>query len=189
MNHFCFDIETLSIESTAVILSAAMVWFDPADTNVTYEQLVDRCTYVKFDAREQKTLGRHVSKDTLTWWEKQGDMIKKLCLYPSPRDKSAVDGLTVLNKYFSDHGDPKSFIWVRGSMDQPAIASLAKVVGLPEIAPYNNWMDTRTAIRLLKETSSWTGYCQIPGFDQDRVDKHNPIADIALDVLMLQRGV
>ena len=189
MINFCFDIETLSTESNCVILSAAITWFDPAQTDVTYEELVERSLYVKFDAIEQKKIGRVVSKDTLEWWSKQGEIIRNFCLLPSKKDVSAVEGVKRIREYVKQHGSKDSFIWARGNFDQMAIDSLAKSVGEETIADYNAWCDIRTAIRLLKETSKWTGYCDIPDFDMGKISKHNPIDDLVLDILMLVRGV
>jgi hypothetical protein len=187
--HFCFDVETMGVESSSIVLSAALVWFDPADTSITFEQLVERAVYVKFSAMEQKKAGRTVDKDTMLWWSKQGEVIYNLCVKGSKSDLLAVEGLGILRDYVKKHGSKDSFIWTRGSLDQMVIESLCRSTGEEKIADYNAYMDVRTAIRLLKDTSKWTGYCDIPDFDWNKVSKHNPIDDIALDVLMLVKGV
>jgi hypothetical protein len=57
---FIFDVETLGVESTAVILSAALIHFDPAD-KPTYQDLLDSACFVKLNAKDQtKRLGRSV---------------------------------------------------------------------------------------------------------------------------------
>jgi hypothetical protein len=61
--HFTLDIETLSTEPNAVVLSFALAAFDPAGiapTQVYSEQ------YLNVD--EQLRNGRHVSGSTLMWW-------------------------------------------------------------------------------------------------------------------------
>lgn len=61
--HFTLDIETLSTESNAVVLSLAMVAFDPTG------QQPDQIFAERFlDIDEQAKLGRHVSGSTLSWW-------------------------------------------------------------------------------------------------------------------------
>lgn len=188
--HFCFDIETLSTESTAIVLSLAVVHFDfEHDTSVTYDKLVERSLYVKFKMKEQHDMGRHVSKSTLEWWKKQGTNIRDLCFVPTAADMMAVDGLNALNAYVKEHGSTGSMFWARGSLDQMALESLCRKVDVKTPVIYNMWMDIRTAIRLTKETSDERGYCDIPNFDSSTVDKHNPIADISLDVLQLVQGV
>lgn len=189
-NHFCFDIETCSTESSAIVLSAAIVWFDPADTEVTYEQLVERSLYIKFNAKEQADKGRTVSKDTLEWWAKQSDIVRKLCFIPSKNDVSVLDGIKQIRDYVNEHGDlTKSLFWARGSLDQVVTDSLFKTFGEEPITRYNMWMDIRTAIRLLKETSTIGGYCDVPGFDAGKMLAHCPIDDCVRDILMLVRGV
>lgn len=188
MNNFVFDVETTNIESTAIVLSAAIVYFDPEkDIDITYDELVERTLYVKFNAAEQKAMGRSVSRSTLEWWNKQSKMIKDLCFLPSPKDLSVEEGLNRLRDYVSENGD-NPFIWARGSLDQMVIESLTRDVEAKPIVHFNSWCDVRTAIRLLKDTSNRNGYCDIPGFDAGTVDKHNPIADVCYDALMLIKG-
>lgn len=187
-NNFVFDVETLDIESTAIVLSAALVYFDPTET-VTFDELVDRSIYVKFSIEEQKQMGRSKSAETIDWWRKQGPDIQKLCLFPSPKDLTAKDGIGRLRNYIKEHGDSNSFVWARGTLDQMVIESLARSADVKPMANYNAWCDVRTAIRLLKETSEWNGYCHVPGLDRSKVNKHNPIDDVCLDALMLVHGV
>ncbi|MHB8123400.1 MAG: 3'-5' exoribonuclease domain-containing protein [Desulfuromonadaceae bacterium] len=186
---FCYDVETCSTEDNAIVLSAALVWFDPEETDITFDQLVERTLYVKFKAKEQAEAGRKVSKDTIEWWNKQGPLIKDLSFKPSKKDLTAAEGIGQIRAYIKEHGDKNSFVWARGSLDQRVTESLCKTFDLEPIQNYNMWMDVRTAIRLLKETSKVNGYCDIPNFNYDVVFKHSPIDDIALDVLMLVQGV
>jgi hypothetical protein len=65
-----FDVETLGVESNCVVLSAAMVHFDP-EKRPTYQDLLDNACFVKFDVKQQLTAGRSASKSTLGWWKDQ----------------------------------------------------------------------------------------------------------------------
>jgi hypothetical protein len=189
MKHFCVDVETLGVESTCVVLSAAIVYFDFAvDTEITYEELVDRSLYVKFNMNEQLEMGRSKTKSTIEWWQKQGKEIQKLCLFPSPKDLSADEGIRRMKNYIAEHGEKNSLFWQRGVLDQMSLESLCRSIDVEPITMYNQWMDIRTGIRILKETSNQGGYCPIPNFDTNKVMKHNPVEDIALDVLMLVHG-
>lgn len=190
MKQFMVDVETLSTKDDAVVLSAAITWFDAADTDVTYEDLVARSLYVKFDAKEQiDKYQRKVSSDTLQWWSQQSESIRKLCFKPSPKDSSAVEGIEKIRAYIKSVNPNETLFWARGSLDSRVLEFLCSAVGVAPIARYNQWMDVRTAIRLLKETTNAAGYCPIPDFDDSVIMKHNPLDDIALDVLMLVRGV
>ena len=191
---FMFDIETLGIESTTVILSAAIIYFDPEkDADVSFKELVDRSLFIKFDAKDQvKRLDRTMTKSTLDWWNKQGEHQQKLSFVPDKsRDMITEDGLMLIRDYINKYhrgADPQTLtIWARGSLDQMAIDSLALKAGIDPIAPFNRWRDVRTAIDLM--TDSKNGYCKVEGLNWDEVAKHDPVHDCALDVLMLLRGV
>jgi len=188
MSNFVFDIETCAIDSKAIVLSAAIVHFD-LDEDLTYEDLVQRSLYVKFKAREQKTLGRIYDKETLNWWMTQPEAIRTLCFTPSARDLDPKEGIKQIRSYVAEHGGSKSFMWARGSLDQMVFESFCKDYQEPTIIHYNSWMDVRTAIRITKETADKYAYCTIPGFMKDIVDKHNPIADVCYDALQLIKGV
>jgi len=190
---FMFDIETLGIESTTVILSAAIIQFDPEkDTDISFRELVERGLLVKFDAKDQvKRLDRTMTKSTLDWWNKQSEYQQKLSFVPdAKRDIVTEDGLQAIRKYINQYhrgADPQTLtIWARGSLDQMAIDSLALKAGVEPIAPFNRWRDVRTAIDLM--TDSKNGYCSVRDLDRDEVAKHDPVHDCALDILMLLRG-
>ena len=190
---FMFDIETLGVESTAVVLSAAIICFDPEkDSDISFRELVERGLLVKFDAKDQvKRLDRTMTKSTLDWWGKQGDYQQKLSFVPdAKRDIVAEDGLQAIRKYINQYhrgADPQTMtIWARGSLDQMAIDSLALKAGVEPIAPFNRWRDVRTAVDLM--TDSKNGYCTVRDLIREEVVKHDPVHDCALDILMLLRG-
>ena len=187
-SNFCLDVETTDIESTAIVLSAAIVGFNLEDDDCTYEDLVERSLYVKFNAKEQKAAGRSVSRETLEWWSKQGEEIQRMCFLPSKKDFSAEGGMGAINKYLTENGDKDYFVWTRGSLDQMVMESLCRTFGIESVFHYNSFCDIRTALRCLKQTTNKRGYCDIPDFDRDKISKHNPIDDIVLDVLMLKYG-
>lgn len=182
---FILDIETLGHESNTVILSAALLYVD-FDQNFTYEELLDRTIFVKFNAKEQITAGRTTDKDTIEWWKSLDKSIQEISLIPSKDDVSVTEGLDILRASYKEH--KKDLVWIRGSLDSLAIDSLAHSFGVEPIAPWWNYRDVRTAIDLLKE-SSVRAYCDVPGFDRTIVAKHNPIHDCAYDAYMLRYGV
>ena len=187
-NHFVVDVETLDIESSAIVLSASIVYFS-LEEDVDFLQLIDRSLYVKFSVIEQYEKGRTKSADTMNWWKKQGTEIQKLCLNPSKKDLSVAEGLSRMRDYVKEHGSNDSFFWARGTLDQMVLESLARWFDEKFFANYNAWMDVRTAIRLTKSTANWRGYCEVPGFDQSLVNAHNPIDDVCRDALLLIKGV
>ena len=181
---FMFDIETIGIESTSAILSAAIVRFD-FDDKKSYADYVNDACFVKFDIQEQLNMGRVSTKGTLDWWKKQADIPKQVSLVPSDNDVSAKEGLSILKKYIDDNGGNNQIIWARGSLDQMAIDSLSRDVDFEPLFMYNMWRDVRTAVDFLSSTAK-NGYCKIKNFNPDlEVIKHDPRNDCALDILMM----
>lgn len=187
---YMFDIETLSVESTAVVLSAACVHFDPTAAKQDYNRMVREACFVKFNADEQiKVLHRAVDNPTLSWWGNRAPEVKAVSLTPKSTDLSVMDGLVKLASYAMEHGGASQVVWSRGSLDQMAIESLSRAVGRRPIFDYNQWRDVRTYIDLTY--GSTNGYVDIePGLiDQSQVMKHNPVWDCVLDVAMMLDGM
>lgn len=181
---FVFDIETLDVESTSVILSAAIVYFEE---NSTYESLLEDCLFVKFNAKEQiKKYNRTVSKSTLDWWEKQSDHAKEKSFFPYSDDVSAVDGINQLKRYLRRESKDKMIIWSRGSIDSVIIDSLCKAMGINPLVYFNQHREIRTALDLLATTTA-NGYCKVSleGFSKDMVKKHDPVHDVCYDAIQL----
>lgn len=185
---FIFDVETLGVESNAVVLSAALIHFDP-EKQPTYQDLVNDACFVKFNAKEQLNMGRTVSKSTLAWWKEQHEYVRKLALEPSYEDVTAAVGIRVLYDYMARFpNSDKQTMWARGSLDQLVIDSLCVKLGMQEITGYNMWRDVRTAVDILYGTSN--GYVEVvhPEFQRHNVIKHMPVHDCALDAMMLLYG-
>jgi hypothetical protein len=186
---FMFDIETLGVESTSVILSLGIVHFDKGVDN--YSDLIENGLFIKFNANEQvKQYGRTIDKDTITWWSKQNEYARATNFIPHESDLTVMDGLGILKRYIKKHRtDDNEVFWARGSLDQVCIDSLCKAADEDLITFYNNWRDVRTAIDFISEKPK-NGYCQVahPTFNRDDVCKHHPVHDCALDVMMLLYG-
>jgi hypothetical protein len=186
---FMFDIETLDAESTAVILSASIIHFEIGE-QYTYEDLLARALFVKFDAREQmEKYKRTTDKGTLDWWAGMHDYVKKTSLAVYPNDLPAIDGINAIKSYMAKFPEKDQTMWSRGSLDQMAIDSLCKATKQELIAPYYVWRDVRTAVDLLTDTGKG-GYCDVvhPTFQRHNVIKHHPTHDCALDIMMLIYG-
>lgn len=185
---FMFDVETLDTESTTIILSAALCYFD-VTKQPSFEQLVEESVFVKFSVAEQKAMGRTASKDTMNWWAKQTHHSKEKSFIPSEDDIQANLGIEILHRYVEKH-DPEQqcTFWARGSLDQMCIDSLARQLNMDVIAPYWAWRDVRTAVDCLCGSSNGYTDVDFPGFLRDNVLKHDPVHDCALDAMMLMYG-
>ena len=189
MSNLYFDIETLSTSSEAVVLSAAILWFDlENDQNIEYEELLNRALFVKFEIKEQALKGRKISRSTIEWWKNQSEEARKMSFIPSSYDVSGLEGLELLTQYANTHLDKNGFAWQRGNFDSMIIESMYRAYDLEPFIRYNKWMETRTFIRLTKDTCNSNAYCKIPNFDKKLVIKHDPIHDIAYDTLMILKG-
>lgn len=191
---FSFDIETLDLESTAIILSIGAVYYDGV-SNLTYQGLIDSSIFVKLDVREQvKNLGRTKNRDTMDWWAKQSSEAKRISLLPSDTDVSAGDALDIVTRWFKTKPDYKNdVIWSRGHLDQMCIESLMRVTGKSPFISHASWRETRTAIECMYEKSK-NGYVAvdtslISDYDENRVIRHHPVHDATNDMCMLVGGV
>lgn len=188
---FAIDIETLGLDSNAVVLSAAIIHFDPANKDVSFNDLLMEASYVKFDAKEQiEKYNRTITKSTVDWWKTQSKVVRDYTIKPSAiHDHSLVDGMSVLYDYVNSRNNGrKETMWSRGSLDQLCLDSLSRAIGNRTITEYYNWRDFRTAIDILYGTSR--GYCEIndPTFDPQSVIKHLAHHDVCYDVMMLLKG-
>ena len=189
MKQVMFDIETLGIESTCVVLSFAAIPFELNEAP-DYQELLDRACFVKLHVQQQiKEFKRTVDKETMDWWAKQSDLAKEKSFnIDNKRDTDAATGLSILRDSLGlkkKTEDNKDFVfWARGSLDQLVIDSLSKKVHGQMLIPFSNWRDVRTAVDLLNE-GSVGGYCRVPGFDSGVVLKHDPVHDCAFDIMQL----
>lgn len=190
---FIFDIETIGIESTSVILSAALTFVDSTklsqDPSEAYFQLLDSTCLVKFDVKEQLDLGRSTDSNTVAWWKRQIKQTQEVSFLPNKTlDKSAKDATQILRDFWASIPDSKNMqIWTRGGLDQMCFESLQRTIGTLPFVPYNNYRDVRTFIDLVYPDASG-GYIEVPGFDEGNCWKHQPQHDCAFDALQMLRG-
>jgi hypothetical protein len=186
---FCFDIETLGVESTSVIASAAIVHFEPT-INYSYQELLDNTLFVKFNIPDQiKRLKRTVDQPIMDWWAKRSEFIRNANLTPHSDDYLAEDGIDRLQAYIDKYPKGREQIfWARGTLDQVCIDSLCNKVDKNTISEFYTWRDIRTAIDIIYGTTN--GYCEVAdlNFNKNLVIKHLPYHDICLDVKMLING-
>lgn len=185
---FIFDIETLGVESTSIVLSLAVTHV--TDDTDDYQKLLDNSIFIKFDIREQHNNGRTSDKSTRDWWDKQIESVKKTSLYPSDNDLSVKEGNNILVRWLTSKGFKKSdVVFARGSLDSSCYESLLKSFDIEPFIRYNQWMDVRTAISILYENSTY-GYVDVdhPTFTTGLVIKHHPVHDCAYDAMMLKYG-
>ena len=167
-----------------------MVYID-FSKDFTFEELLERSLFVKFDVKEQlNNYGRIKQEGAIQFWKEQSVEAKKKSFYPDENlDVSVETGLGIIESYYNQHKTDE-FIWTRGSFDQLAFESLYRAANNNKDAFMPFWMfrDIRTFIDLFKKSTNGYGYCNIPNFDKSKVIKHDPIHDIAYDAMMMKYG-
>jgi 3' exoribonuclease, RNase T-like len=173
-----FDIETMSKKKHALVLSAGFVVIDPT-VYEDFSTILKRGVTVKFNAKEQVEVGRHVCKDTIeNFWMKQVPEARQV-LVPSEKDISVKD--------FYEAIKPLGYVqdarwYCKGPhFDAAILESLFEYFDMRAPWGYNNMRDIRTFLE------DHTGSC-IP-FD-DRPDGfigHDALHDAAADAWTMLR--
>ena len=194
---FILDIESTSTESTTVILSVAIVYFNEKKGDHTWESLMNDAFFVKISAKDQiENYKRTISKSALEWWAKQCKEARDISYTPKKSDLSAKDAIAALRGYVKLYTkNPKNeFCWTRGNLDQLALDSFFYSVGEENsLFPFWCYRDVRTFIDFNTETGA-RGYATIdpekyPGiWDKSVVVKHSPRDDVCYDILQILYG-
>lgn len=81
MKHIMLDLETLSTENNAVILSIGACKFDPNGED-TYEDFSspEKSFIVYIDPEEQQKNGGHISWPTVNWWFRQSEEARRFLI-------------------------------------------------------------------------------------------------------------
>jgi hypothetical protein len=187
---FCFDIETLGVESTAVVLSFACTYFKPED-NPSPETLRENTFFAKLNAQDQiKRLSRTVDRGTIEWWAKQCENVKIKSFKPSSSDLLVEDALDAFAQWRKGYSMEKEWVWARGNLDQCVFNSLEKACGREVIFPHYLWRDVRTAVDFLYHSENGYTDVKYEFFEPElHITKHDPVDDCILDAMMLMYGV
>lgn len=191
MKTFVCDTETLGGAPHGVIVSAAFLIFD-LEKDYTFQELVKSALYVKFNVKEQKEKGRKIQQNVIEWWKKQ-DKEAQIKLLPSKNDVSMTEAIHIIHKYFNDNGiynGKDLYGFCRGmSFDFPLLVDMYEMENLSHMWLLDFWKqrDTRTYISAALGSLK-TDKVNLPKevFDPKDFLAHDPVHDIAKDVLMMQ---
>ena len=142
VNHAMLDLETLSTENNAVVLTIGGCKFNPFKDTEPFEKV-----HLKIDTTEQIERGRHIEDSTLKWWGTQPTEVKEAAFSEEGRCtvKEAHD---YLHEWIKDCNK----IWCQGpSFDFPIMKSLFREIDLD--VPWKFWLerDARTITGLVPE--------------------------------------
>ena len=159
MNNIMIDIETLSTEFDAVILSIAAVRFDLKTGDRSSEDL-----YIRIDKQSCADVGLKIDPDTIDWWLNQEDKARQEFLKND--DRSALkEALKDLSNFILETDK----VWSNGAtFDLVILRSAYKACKLKLPWEFYNERDVRTLsdlIPTIKENEPFVG------------TKHNPLFD------------
>ena len=150
MIHAMIDLETLSTNPDAVILTVGGVKFDPHTSMKPHDDL-----YFRVDVDSQTEMGRHVMQDTLDWWSQQPKEISEEALSEQNRI-GLQDMVKVINKWCVG----VDVFWCQGPLfDYAILQNLYTQLGHPQ--PWQYWQirDSRTLFSLVpRDTSNRQGH-------------------------------
>jgi len=183
-----YDFETLGQKPTSAVLCVAGLRFNEdrfVDKPYEYKELLDSAQFMKFSVREQVEIyGRPIEKSTIDWWKEQSKEAREI-LEPSETDRPLVDICTFFSSLYDD---PSSIgkVYTRGNTFDPIfLDSILASIKSPEL--YNWWSvrDTRSMIEGLSFGTGIKNSFMVPGLEDSFVH-HDPIHDIAMDVMRMQ---
>lgn len=169
MNHCMIDLETLSLQPDAHIVSIAAVWFDQRK-GFGHELLIH------IDPTENNGA---IDAATVAWWAQQSPKAQEAAFYPRGESMRLPGALRVLNNFIEANYDiqtPK--LWSRGYMDPAWLESAYKRKGIPPEFNYGWWNDQRTITNLanIDYDAYEVGHVAHNPLDDCRVQIHQLIA-------------
>lgn len=185
-----YDFETLGQKPTSAVVCLAGLRFNEdrylSDNPYTYREILDSAEFIKFSVKEQvEAYGRGIDKSTIDWWKSQPKQAREL-LDPSDADQSLSEIVPFFKNLIG--GDPSQIgkVYTRGNTFDPIfLDSVLANLRVPEL--YNWWSirDTRSMIEGLSFGTGLKNSFIVPDLE-DVFVAHDPIHDIAMDVMRMQ---
>ena len=167
MIHAMIDLETLSTNHNAVILTVGGVKFDTTTQMKPYSEI-----YFRVDVDSQTKMGRDVMQDTVNWWSKQPKEISDEAF--SDHNRTSLDEMIKSINKFSVGGDG---VWCQGPLfDYAKLQDIYKQLGHP--VPWQYWQirDSRTLFSLVPRDPN-----------EKRTGLHNALEDCYFQARKVQK--
>lgn len=180
MKRFSLDIESLSLEPDALVLSVGAVLFDGQSGQLGPEY------YAALDGFDQQDLyGRHISFSTSSWWMNQA------AIDPATSDafenrmsvKAALDGLNdFVQAQLTDAAEPVEF-WFQGpQFDAVALGGLYRAAGI--VVPWRyNWVRDLRTLLALGRNHGVTEEVIAAGIDPHAYHPHHALDDAKMQAI------
>ena len=167
MIHAMIDLETLSTNPDATILTVGGVKFDPYTMAEPAQGM-----YFRVDVDSQTQMGRDVMQDTLDWWGKQDPEIMEEAL--GDKDRITLDEMVkTINKWCVG----VDVFWCQGPLfDYAILQNFYTQMGMP--VPWNYWQirDSRTLFSLVPRDPN-----------EKRTGLHNALEDCYFQAKKVQK--
>lgn len=158
MNNIMLDIETLSTDFDALIISIGAVRFD-LSTGIKGDTF-----YRKIDKQSCVDVGLKINPDTVDWWMNQDEKARQEFLSKSDRI-SISDALIELSEFILK----EDFVWSNGaSFDLVILRSAYKACQIDLPWEFYNEKDVRTLAGLVPEVKENEPFVGV---------KHHPVSD------------
>lgn len=188
MKSCIYDYETLSKDMiNGVAVNLAAIIFDESrfvKEPYEFEELLEIAHFIKFDVKEQvEKYGRTIQKDTLDWWMKLGPEVRSM-IKPSADDVS----IELVYEFFKNTLEIQNCerVYTRGNTFDPIITeTLHRNIG--KVDPVKWWVIRD--VRSLFEGMTYGHKIKnnfIPEGLESKFIAHNPIHDIAMDIMRFQ---
>ena len=167
MIHGMIDLETLSTNPNATILTVGGVKFDPYTVAEPSQGM-----YFRVDVGSQTEMGRDVMQETVNWWSKQPKEISDEAF--SDDNRASLDDMIKKINKFSVGVD---VFWCQGPLfDYAILQDIYKQLGYP--VPWQYWQirDSRTLFSLVPKDP-----------DEKRTGLHNALEDCYFQAKKVQR--
>lgn len=167
MIHGMIDLETLSTNPNATILTVGGVKFDPYTMAEPSQGM-----YFRVDVDSQTEMGRDVMQETVNWWSKQPKEISDEAF--SDDNRASLDDMIKKINKFSVGVD---VFWCQGPLfDYAILQDIYKQLGYP--VPWQYWQirDSRTLFSLVPKDP-----------DEERTGLHNALEDCYFQAKKVQR--
>lgn len=157
------DIETLSTQSSAVILSIGALKFDRSETLPDSPDVMDSF-YVRVARESCEVLGMHVDPETVRWWNSQAEEVRHEALEDTAERLTIKDALSQLTRWIGG----SELIWSHGDdFDCVILSDAYRRCGMKVPWKFWNTRDTRTLFDIAGVKNS----------DLPANSKHHPIHD------------
>ena len=161
------DLETLSTNPDAVILTIGGVKFDARTQMNPYNEM-----YFRVDVDSQTKIGRNVMQETMNWWATQPKEVSEEALGDGNR-VSLEDAIKQLNKFAVG----VDIFWCQGPLfDYAILQDLYRQLNTP--VPWNYWQirDSRTLFSLVPKDHN-----------EKRTGLHNALQDCIFQAKKVQK--